>query len=236
MIDKIQSVMKCIALAAAAALLIVLSYSVLQITAETQRTIAAAGVTVQALPEAVDGRLNQAIIELGAAARALDMQLTGFRGDLRKVADKLDAPLAGVTAGIEQVSLAGPGLQAVLANVAGITGQVNEAAPLFLDCDHNPDCVFNRFQGISKSIEKTSQDVSLMSSDIRQALPAALDNVFGIERSIRGSADTFDKGFPAIVSNVGGITMNVNRLTKPRWYDQALKFGVSGAAAYGALR
>lgn len=35
--------------------------------------------------------------------------------------------------------------------------QVNSAMPLFLECDHNPDCLFNRVQGTSKGIEKMAQ-------------------------------------------------------------------------------
>jgi hypothetical protein len=34
--------------------------------------------------------------------------------------------------------------------------QVNEAAPLWLDCEFNPDCAFNRYQGAAKAFEHTA--------------------------------------------------------------------------------
>lgn len=38
-----------------------------------------------------------------------------------------------------------------------LVGQVSSAAPLYLDCDHNPSCAFNLFQGTAKSIEHIAQ-------------------------------------------------------------------------------
>lgn len=38
--------------------------------------------------------------------------------------------------------------------------QVDEALPMFLECDHNADCLFSRFQGTSKAIERTAQVIA----------------------------------------------------------------------------
>jgi hypothetical protein len=38
-----------------------------------------------------------------------------------------------------------------------------------------------------------------------------------------------------IGSNVAGITDNLNRLTKPRWYDRLLGYGLNGIVIYRNL-
>jgi len=45
----------------------------------------------------------------------------------------------------------------------------DDAAPLFLDCEYNPDCVFNRYVGASKGIERAAMNFGQMSSDVRGA-------------------------------------------------------------------
>lgn len=56
-----------------------------------------------------------------------------------------------------------------------------------------------------------------MSADIRIALPTAIATWQGIG------------------VNVGGITANVNQLTKPRWYDRLLGYGLNGVVIYRNL-
>ena len=46
--------------------------------------------------------------------------------------------------------------------------QLDDAAPLFLDCDHNPDCFFNRYQGVSKSIEKVGESSQGIAADVKR--------------------------------------------------------------------
>jgi len=105
----------------------------------------------------------------------------------------------------------------VLDHAASIAAQADAAAPMFLDCDHNPDCLFNRYVGASKGIERASVNVVLMTADVRQALPAAITTWQGIG------------------TNVNGITDNVNKLTRPKWYDRALGYGFTGLAMYRDL-
>ena len=53
-----------------------------------------------------------------------------------------------------------------------------------------------------------------MSSDSRAALPTATT------------------AWQGIGTNVNGFTANINRLTKPRWYDRLLGYGLNGAVIY----
>ena len=89
--------------------------------------------------------------------------------------------------------------------------------PLFLDCDHNADCVFNRYVGASRGIEHAAQDVSVMSADFRGALPKALT----VWEDFGSQAD--------------GVASNLNRLTKPKWYDRLLGYGLNGVVIYRNL-
>ena len=94
---------------------------------------------------------------------------------------------------------------------------MNDALPLFLDCDHNPDCVFNRYVGASKGIERAATNFGQASADVRNAVPQMLAtwNQIGV--------------------GVAGIAANLDRLTKPHWYDRLIGYGLNGVVIYRNL-
>jgi hypothetical protein len=94
---------------------------------------------------------------------------------------------------------------------------MDDAAPLWLDCEYNPDCLFNRYVGSSKGIERAALNFGQMSLDVKNALPTAITT------------------WQSIGTNVAGITANVNQLTKPRWYDRLLGYGLNGVVIYRNL-
>lgn len=108
-------------------------------------------------------------------------------------------------------------LKPTLDQTAAITSQVNEALPLFLDCDHNPDCVFNRYVGVSKGIEHAAMNFGQASTDVRGTLPGMLATWNQIGQSVAGTAG------------------NLDRLTKPHWYDRLLGYGLNGVVIYRNL-
>ena len=151
------------------------------------------------------GDLNRQSTDIASKA---DNQITGLRGDLNTrltdISGKLDAQLTTANSTLDAQlttannslntqllaangSLSGIGvsLKPALDAAAGITTQVNEALPLWLDCEGNPSCAFNLYQGTAKSIEHTAQ--------------------------------------------------NFDRLTKPKWYDRLLGYGVNTAVLYRDL-
>ena len=71
--------------------------------------------------------------------------------------------------------------------------------------------------GASKGIERAALNFGQMSTDVRNALPSAITTWHGIG------------------VNVQGITGNINRLTKPRWYDRLLGYGLNGVVIYRNL-
>ena len=83
--------------------------------------------------------------------------------------------------------------------------------------EFNQDRLFNRYVGASKGIERAAMNFGQMSADVRTAVPAAIATWQGIG------------------TNVNGITANVNQLTKPRWYDRLLGYGLNGVVIYRNL-
>jgi mRNA-degrading endonuclease toxin of MazEF toxin-antitoxin module len=149
---------------------------------------------------------------------ALRTDVMGEVDQIRTTADRrVGDTLGRADAALAHVEEFRGDLKPVLDHAAGIAKQVDDAAPLFLDCEYNPDCVFNRYVGASKGIERAAMNFGQMSSDVRAALPAAITT------------------WQAIGTNVGGITANVNRLTKPRWYDRLLGYGLNGVVIYRNL-
>ena len=203
-----------------------------------------AGQAARALPVAVSrelGATRTGVLAQVAAARGdLTAQIAATRRDLlgrterevaalrtdtmgqvaalRSIADRrVGDTLARVDTALGTVEELRGDLKPTLDHAASITRQVDDAAPLYLDCEYNTDCVFNRYVGASKGIERAAQNFGLMSNDFRSALPTAINT------------------WQSIGGNVNGITDNVNKLTKPKWYDRLLGYGFTGAAIYRDL-
>jgi hypothetical protein len=97
---------------------------------------------------------------------------------------------------IAEVAAVGAGAGPILANAEKITGQVNDSLPLFLDCDHNPDCVFNRYVGVAQSTEKAMRAVS-------QTAPGTLKSVESTAGSVASIAHSWEKQTPLYVRAIG---------------------------------
>jgi hypothetical protein len=204
----------------------------------------AATVATLALPGAVSGALRATRTDLVgqvAAARKdlagqieasrmdllerTERQLAALRGDVmgqvaetRKVADqRIGDTLAHVDTALGKIEELRGDLKPVFDHAASITRQVDDAAPLFLDCEFNQDCVFNRYVGASKGVERAAMNFGQMSADVQTALPTAI------------------KTWQGIGTNMGAITANVNRLTTPHWYDRVLGYGLNGVVIYRNL-
>jgi hypothetical protein len=138
--------------------------------------------------------------------------------EIRKMADRrLGDTLARADAALGTVEALRLDLKPVLDNSAAAAAQVNASLPLFLDCDHNVDCVFNRYVGASRGIERAALNFGQMTEDQREALPKMLLT------------------WQQIGADVSGTAGNLNRLTKPHWYDRLLGYGLNGAVIYRNL-
>jgi hypothetical protein len=170
--------------------------------------------------------LSEGVVDdLNVQAAALRKETLAEVVEIRKTADRrfgdtlarVDTALVKVDASLAKVEEIRGDLKPVLDHAASIAAQVDAAAPLFLDCEYNPDCAFNRFQGTSKAVEMAAQNFGQMSTDFRNALPGGMVT------------------WQSIGVNVAGMTGNVQRLTTPRWYDRVIGYGLSAGAAYRDL-
>ena len=151
-------------------------------------------------------------------ADALRSETLAQVGALRQTADRrIGDTLARADRALDTVSGLRDDLKPSLDHSASIAAQVDGALPLFLDCDHNPDCVFNRYVGVSQGIERASQNFAQASQDFRGALPPMLST------------------WSRIGTDVAGTAGNIDRLTKPHWYDRLIGYGLNGVILYRNL-
>jgi hypothetical protein len=214
----VQHVLVCVLLAALTALAV--SATLLVRGATT--AVAAVPVEIRELRGDLTGQVAAARRDLFSRS---DRQVTALRRDvmaeterLRETADRrVGDTLARADAALATVDGVRRDLQPVLANSAAIASQVNGALPLYLDCDHNPDCVFNRYVGVSQGIERAARNFGEASQEFRGVLP--------------GMLTTWDH----IGANVSGTAGNIERLTKPHWYDRLIGYGLNGMIIYRNL-
>jgi ABC-type transporter Mla subunit MlaD len=214
----VQQVFACALLAALTALTIAAVRVVNSVPAEIRET-----------REALFGEVAAARRDLNAQLRDLaersERQITGLRqntlaevDEIRETADRrLGDTLSRADAALATLDATRQDLKPVLAQSAAVATHVNDALPLFLDCDHNPDCVFNRYVGASKGIERAALNFGQASADVRGAVPRMLS--------------TWDQ----IGVGVAGTAANLDRLTKPHWYDRLIGYGLNGVVIYRNL-
>ncbi|HUA61545.1 MAG TPA: hypothetical protein VML19_22490 [Verrucomicrobiae bacterium] len=225
----VQGVLHCVLLAAVTALV---GYIILLV--RTATTVAAA------IPGQIESTRIELTGQVDAVRRDLDRQINATRRELldrterqvtairtdvlaeadeiRETADRrLGESLTKVDRALETVDALRGDLKPALDHVGAISAQVNDALPMFLDCDDNPDCVFNRYVGASRGLERAADNFGMASTDVRKALPAAITT------------------WQSIGSNANGIAANVNQLTKPKWYDRLIGYGLNGVVIYRNL-
>lgn len=61
-------------------------------------------------------------------------------------------------------------LRGTLKPIGSIASQIDSASPLFLDCDHNSSCLFNRWVGTSRAIEGIAIDTRRVADRISKPL------------------------------------------------------------------
>ncbi len=101
----------------------------------------------------IQADLNTQLLE---ANNTFDTQLTKTEADLAANMSMLNSNIATLTV-----------------PMASVMSQVNDTAPMFLDCEYNSDCLFNRWVGMGRSIEKvaengadTSKNVAKLTEDL----------------------------------------------------------------------
>lgn len=120
--------------------------------------------------EAIDGAKGDVIA-----------QVVGIRGDLAAQLAKTNGDVGTAVAAVTRLSDTTSKLTVDLDS--GVK-QLNDTAPLFLNCDHNPDCLFNRYVGVSKSVEQASQTVAIHLPILAAALDAQSSHTTSITANV----------------------------------------------------
>lgn len=122
----------------------------------------------------------------------------------------------------EQLAAFNATVATVAKPLAETTQQLDDALPLWLDCEYNPDCAFNRYQGVSKAIEQTAQAVA-------KAAPAIAIDADAIAASGAGVAASAD-------ATGREVTIAAKRFNAPqsKW-AQLRSWLLTIARIYGAI-
>lgn len=104
-------------------------------------------------------------------------------------------------------------LQPTLENAASITGHADEAAAILFRRDALPAQLLGLTAAGKVTLGETAQTM----------------------KTVRDAAPKFVAQGQAVVGNVNSVAENINRLTKPHWYDRLLGYGLNGLLMYRQL-
>ena len=215
----VQQILVCALLAALTAVAV---YVILLLNT-ARHAVAAVPGEIQAARSALVAEVAAARCDLtgqiGAARREVlslaNRQLTALRGEslaevgeIRKTADRrLGDTLARVDTALAKIEEVRGDLAPVLANTAALAADARDSW----------DDLYWDVKASVESATVAANSVGQMSMDIRGAVPGTLQT------------------WNAIGGNVSSITGNIDRLTKPHWYDRLLGYGLNGAILYRNL-
>ena len=215
----LQQILVCALLAA---LVAVAAYAALVLQA-TRATLAA-------IPSEIECTRTQLLAEVTAARHDLSRQIGAARtdllvrterqvaslrtdtlaevGEIRKTADRrLGDTLGRVDTALAKIDDIRGDLRPVLANTAALTA----------DAKDSMDDLYWDVKASTESATVAANNLGQMSLEIRSAVPRTVATWNGIG------------------SNVQAITGNIDRLTKPHWYDRLLGYGLNGVILYRNL-
>jgi len=159
-----------------------------------------------------DGRIGKltTVVDTRLASIQTDTfgQVAGLRTDLNSQLMTTNQSVSNLTTAYASVPLA-------------IGARIDK----YTDCDTNDLCWQGQFTDTMFAARTASRDVSRTMAGINRTLPILTTNMTTI-------STTFATDVPKITGNFASITDNINRLTKPKWYDRLIGYGLNGAVLY----
>lgn len=147
-----------------------------------------------------------AVGEIAQTRKALVIQVLDARLDLdQKIVAGLTLAHLHATEFEDRFDDTNKILMATARPIVSVGHQIDSAAPLFLDCDHNPDCLFNRYVGLSRGVEEGALAA-------RKAAPALT----------KSAADLVDHADRVVAIADEFLT---RAATRPPWWQRLLGFG-----------
>jgi hypothetical protein len=190
----------------------------------------AARATVASIPGEMQATRTALVAEVAAARADLNRQIGAARqdllvrterqvaalgtgtlaeaGEMRRTADRrLGDTLGRVDTALAKIDDIRGDLQPLLTNTSALTA----------DAKDSWDDLYWDVKASVESATVAANSFGQMSADVRNSLPQTL------------------KTWDGIGGNVQAITGNVDRLTKPHWYDRLLGYGLNGVILYRNL-
>lgn len=106
-------------------------------------------------------------------------------------------------------------------NVSSILTPINTR----MDCKYNDTCWPNLFSDVLIDTRNTARVATNSFMTINKEVPKLTSEVNRVSTS-------FSNGVPIILDNTTKITNNIDRLTKPKWYDRILGIGANATLVY----
>jgi len=179
--------------------------------------------------------------QLTAWRAATAQQLTDMRGTLNtrmaSIETTTDNRLASIEAQtFQRANILSESIDRNLTSVAGgvnnltqtyaaIPGRADAYLKPFTDCNTNDFCWPNLVTDSMVSFRAAGRDTSMTMQTVSTILPV-------VAKDIRSSTNAFATQFPVIAQNTTNITANIDRLTKPKWYDRLLGVAVNGSMVW----
>lgn len=197
--------------------------------------------TTAELPAIVDNRLasmqkdvlgkidtvqDKLTAEVNVLANKTDKRLESVQGDFFKSVDGIRGDMnTQLTATNKSVDR----LVTVYANVPmQVSARYDKDFGTFFDCKKNNLCLQGQASDTMFAVRDASRSTSLTMRGVNKTLPKLETHALTI-------ANTFATDIPKITGNFASITGNIDRLTKPRWYDRLLGYGLNGVVMYRNL-
>jgi hypothetical protein len=142
---------------------------------------------------------------------------TDVNASLKDATGKLDAQL---TRANDSLAVVTGGAKPVLDHAASITAHADEASAILFRRDALPA----QLLGLTAAAKVTLGETAQTMRDVRGAVPGFLAS----GKQIAGNVQLATQRFSSVADNV-------NNLTKPRWYDRLLGYGLNGVVIYRNL-
>jgi hypothetical protein len=129
--------------------------------------------------------------------------------------DKLHANLDKIT---EESILLSKDYRTIPVNIGGIMTPLNAR----MDCKYNDSCWPNLFTDVLIDTRNTARTASSSFILFNREVPKITSDFNKVSTSV-------SVGVPLILDNTTKITNNIDRITKPKWYDRLIGLGVNGS-------
>jgi predicted nuclease with TOPRIM domain len=105
------------------------------------------------------------------------------------------------------------------------TTQLVKRSNELLDCRYNDLCIPNLMTDVMIDTRNMVRDGSKTFQMVNSNIPKIVTDVDKVSTSLA-------EGFPKLIHNSSEVSANINRITRPKWYDKAISWGVNGSLLY----